>query len=58
MLLMFAFGGVNLGWMLVLGGFMAAEKNGRWGHYLTLPLGLALIAWAVLYLVGIVSFPA
>jgi predicted metal-binding membrane protein len=56
MLLMFAIGGVNLGWMLILGAVMAAEKSSRWGRYLTRPLGLALIAWALLYLVGYLSF--
>jgi predicted metal-binding membrane protein len=49
MLLMFAFGGVNLGWMLVLGAVMAAEKSGRWGRYLTRPVGVALIIWAISY---------
>jgi predicted metal-binding membrane protein len=56
MLLMFAFGGVNLGWMLLLGVVMAVEKSGRWGRYLTRPLGLVLIAWAILYLAGYLSF--
>jgi len=57
MLLMFALGGINLGWMLILGAVMAVEKSGRRGRYLTRPAGLILIAWAVLYLVGIVPFP-
>jgi predicted metal-binding membrane protein len=56
MLLMFAFGGVNLGWMLILGAVMAAEKSGRWGRYLTRPIGMALIAWTVLYLAGYMPF--
>jgi len=57
MLLMFAFGGVNLGWMLVLGALMAAEKSGRLGRYLTRPAGFILIAWAILYLLGFIPFP-
>lgn len=56
MLLMFAFGGVNLGWMLGLGALMAAEKSSRWGRLLTRPMGLVLIVWAVLYLLGLTSF--
>lgn len=47
MLLMFALGGANLGWMLALGAVMAAERTSRWGRWLTAPLGLALIGWAL-----------
>lgn len=47
MLLMFAIGGVNLGWMLALGAVMAAERSFRWGRYLTVPVGLALMLAAV-----------
>ncbi len=43
MLLMFAVGGVNLGWMLALGALMAAERSFRWGRRLTLPIGAALV---------------
>jgi predicted metal-binding membrane protein len=43
MLLMFAIGGVNLGWMLALGAVMAAERSFRWGRHLTVPVGVALI---------------
>lgn len=46
MLLMFAIGGVNLGWMLALGAVMAAERSFRWGRYITVPLGCALIVAA------------
>jgi predicted metal-binding membrane protein len=56
MLLMFAIGGVNLGWMLLLGAVMAVEKSTRWGRYLTRPVGLVLIAWAILVLVGYLPF--
>ncbi len=58
MLLMFAFGGVNLGWMLILGVLMAAEKSSRWGRFLTRPIGLALIVWTTGYLAGYLPFPA
>jgi predicted metal-binding membrane protein len=47
MLLMFAVGGVNLGWMLALGALMAAERSFRWGRHLTIPVGLALILAAL-----------
>ncbi len=46
MLLMFAVGGANLGWMLALGAAMAAERTTRWGRRLTRPLGIALVAAA------------
>jgi predicted metal-binding membrane protein len=47
MLLMFAVGVGSLGWMLVLGAVMAAEKNLSWGRRLSAPLGGALLVWAV-----------
>ena len=43
MLLMFGVGAGNLGWMLLLGGVMAVEKNMPWGRKLSSPLGLILI---------------
>ena len=43
MLLMFGVGAGNLGWMFLLGGVMAAEKNVPWGRRLITPLGLILI---------------
>jgi predicted metal-binding membrane protein len=46
MLLMFAVGAGSLGWMLVLAALMAIEKNVAWGHRLSAPLGVALLAWA------------
>lgn len=58
MLLMFAIGGANLGWMLALGAMMAAERTTRWGRYLTRPLGAALILWALLHLLGKLQFPS
>jgi predicted metal-binding membrane protein len=52
MLLMFAVGVGNLGWMLLLGAVMAAEKNLPWGRRLSAPVGLALLAWGVLLVAG------
>src|SRR5919204_6155460 len=43
MLLMFAVGIGNIGWMLVLGAFMALEKNSPWGRRLSAPVGIALL---------------
>ena len=43
MLLMFAVGVGNLGWMLMLGTVMAAEKNLPWGRRLSAPLGVVLL---------------
>jgi predicted metal-binding membrane protein len=58
MLLMFAIGGANLGWMLVLGTVMAAERATRWGRYITKPVGAALTLFAILQLTGVMSlFP-
>ena len=48
MLLMFAVGVGSLGWMLALGIVMAVEKNMAWGRRLSLPLGVALLAWGAL----------
>jgi predicted metal-binding membrane protein len=46
MLLMFVVGTGSVGWMLLLGAVMAAEKNLPWGRWLSAPLGLALLAWS------------
>lgn len=48
MLLMFVVGAGSLGWMLTLAAVMAIEKNISWGRRLSSPLGVALMAWAVL----------
>ena len=45
MLLMFAMGTGNVGWMLALGAVMAVEKNAPWGRRLSAPLGVALLGW-------------
>jgi predicted metal-binding membrane protein len=58
MLLMFAVGGANLGWMLALGAVMAAERATRWGRHLTRPLGGALALWGLLVLAGVAPFPS
>jgi predicted metal-binding membrane protein len=42
---MFGIGVGNVAWMLVLGAFMAAEKNLPWGRRLSAPLGVALLVW-------------
>jgi predicted metal-binding membrane protein len=47
MLLMFAVGMGNLGWMLVLGMVMAVEKNMPWGRRLSAPLGAVLLGWGL-----------
>ncbi|WP_019447555.1 DUF2182 domain-containing protein [Cupriavidus sp. BIS7] len=47
MLLMFGLGAGSLGWMLLLAAAMAVEKNVRWGRFLRMPLGVALLSWAV-----------
>ena len=51
MLLMFALGAGSLGWMLVLGAVMAAEKNLPWGEQLSKPLGLLLLIGGVAILI-------
>jgi predicted metal-binding membrane protein len=57
MLLMFAVGGVNLGWMLGLGAVMAAEKSAPWGRLLVTPVGVALIVLAVVLALTTVGAP-
>jgi predicted metal-binding membrane protein len=47
MLLMFAVGVGNLGWMLVLGALMAIEKNLPWGRRVSAPLGVVLLCWGL-----------
>jgi predicted metal-binding membrane protein len=50
MLLMFAIGAGNIGWMLAIGAVMAVEKNMPWGRMIAKPLGFALIVGALLVL--------
>ena len=47
MLLMFAVGMGNLGWMLALGVVMALEKNLPWGHRIGKAVGIVLLVSAV-----------
>jgi len=47
MLLMFAVGMGNLGWMLALGAAMAIEKNVPSGRRLSVPLGMTLLTWGL-----------
>jgi predicted metal-binding membrane protein len=54
MLLMFAVGVGNLGWMLLLGAVMAVEKNMPWGRRTSAPLGVVLLVWAA----GVAFAPA
>jgi predicted metal-binding membrane protein len=59
MLLMFAVGVGNLGWMLVLAAVMATEKNLPWGRRLSAPLGIVLIgSGLVLALAGTLGVAA
>ena len=46
MLVMFAVGMGNLGWMLALAALMAAEKNLPWGRRIAAPAGIALLVWS------------
>jgi len=48
MWLMFVVGMGNLGWMLLLGTVMAAEKNLPWGQRLRQPLGGVLLMGALI----------
>lgn len=52
MLLMFVLGMGSLGWMLLLAGAMAVEKNFAWGERLSAPLGTALLGAAALLALG------
>jgi predicted metal-binding membrane protein len=56
MLLMFAVGVGNVGWMLVLGAIMALEKNMPWGRKLSVPVGVALLACGALIVLSHSSF--
>jgi len=46
MLLMLPLGASNVGWMLLLGAVMAAEKNVPWGSRASKPIGAALLLLA------------
>lgn len=53
MLLMFAVGARNIGWMLLLGAIMPIENNLPWAKRISRPLGAALVAWAAAIAIGI-----
>ncbi len=57
MLLMFAVGGVNLGWMLLLGTVMFVEKAVTWGRWITAPAGGLLSLWGLALLLKIPRIP-
>ena len=52
MLLMFVVGTGSVGWMLLLGAIMAAEKNLPFGRRLSAPLGVALLAGSLAIILG------
>jgi predicted metal-binding membrane protein len=59
MLVMFALGALSLGWMLLVGAVMAAEKNFPYGQRLRTPLGAGLLVVAlVIAAVGVAHNPA
>lgn len=51
MLLMFAIGGVNLAWMLILGSIMTVERLNQWGEGIARSLGVALIIVSIMLVV-------
>jgi predicted metal-binding membrane protein len=57
MLLMFAAGAVNLGWMLVLGAVMFVEKAVAWGRWVTAPAGVLLALWGLGLLARVPGIP-
>jgi predicted metal-binding membrane protein len=52
MLLMFAVGVGNLGWMLALAAVMGVEKNMPWGKKISVPLGVFLLGWGLALFMG------
>jgi predicted metal-binding membrane protein len=57
MLLMFAAGATNLGWMLALGAIMFVEKAVDWGRWVTAPVGGLLALWGLALLLKIPAVP-
>ncbi|MBI3454838.1 MAG: DUF2182 domain-containing protein [Candidatus Rokubacteria bacterium] len=57
MLLMFAAGGIQLGWMLVLGAIMFVEKAVAWGRWITAPVGAILALWGLALLLRVPGVP-
>jgi len=58
MLLMFAIGVGNLGYMLALAAVMSVEKNMPWGKKISVPLGVFLLGWGLALLMGAMSWGA
>jgi predicted metal-binding membrane protein len=58
MLLMFAAGGVHLGWMLALAALMSIEKAVSWGRRVTAPAGALLALWGLGLLARVPGLPA
>lgn len=58
MLLMFAVGVGNVGWMLALAAVMAIEKNVSWGRRLSVPLGVLLLGWGLVLFVSTTPWSA
>jgi predicted metal-binding membrane protein len=52
MVVMFVVGTASIGWMLGLAVIMALEKNLAWGRLLARPLGVGLLLWSGLIVVG------
>jgi len=57
MVLMFAVGGANLGWMLLLGTVMFLEKVAAWGRWVTAPAGALLALWGLALLLKLPGIP-
>jgi predicted metal-binding membrane protein len=57
MLLMFAVGGVEVGWMLALAAVMFVEKAITWGRAVTVAVGLGLAGWGLALLIGAPGVP-
>ena len=58
MLLMFAVGATQLGWMLTLGAVMFVEKAVAWGRWITAPVGGLLALWGLALLARLPGVPA
>lgn len=57
MVIMFAAGAVNLGWMLVLGAIMFVEKAVERGRWITAPVGVLLSVWGLALLTDVPGIP-
>ena len=57
MLVMFAVGGAQLGWMLALAAVMFVEKAVSWGRTATIGVGVGLAGWGLGLLLGITGVP-